>query len=116
MENAVEIQQPMAETTNYYNMAVKLLVERQMEPHAIKTKLIAEGASSYEAQKIVDEISNELKRAKQKAASKDIIYGSLWCVGGLVLTIANIGFIFWGAIVFGGIQLIKGIVNYATIK
>lgn len=44
-------------------------------------------------------------------AQKDMLYGALWCVGGLVLTMAHIGFIFWGAIVFGAIQFFRGIAN-----
>lgn len=47
-------------------------------------------------------------------AKKDMLYGALWCVGGLVATAANIGFIFWGAIIFGGFQFIKGVYNYST--
>ena len=38
-------------------------------------------------------------------------YGALWCVGGIVGTAALIGFIFWGAILFGGIQFFKGVAN-----
>ncbi|MBI1837619.1 MAG: hypothetical protein HYR91_10195 [Flavobacteriia bacterium] len=53
---------------------------------------------------------NEENYIKQKA-KKDVIFGSLWLVGGLVFTFAEIGYIFWGAIVFGGIQLFKGISN-----
>jgi hypothetical protein len=38
-----------------------------------------------------------------------MIFGALWCIGGTVLTISNTGYIFWGAIVFGGIQFFKGL-------
>ena len=48
---------------------------------------------------------------RKKQANKDMMYGALWCVGGLVATMADIGAIFWGAIVFGGIQFFKGLIN-----
>jgi hypothetical protein len=53
---------------------------------------------------------NEENNIRQKA-KRDVFFGSLWLAGGLILTFAEIGFIFWGAIVFGGIQLFKGISN-----
>lgn len=48
---------------------------------------------------------------RKKQANKDMLYGALWCVGGLVATMADIGFIFWGAIVFGAVQFFKGLIN-----
>ena len=53
--------------------------------------------------------ANELStEAINDAAKKDMLYGALWCVGGTVLTIAEIGYVFWGAIIFGGYQFLKG--------
>ena len=40
-----------------------------------------------------------------------MLHGGLWCIGGIALTVADIGFVFWGAILFGGIQFIKGLTN-----
>lgn len=55
-------------------------------------------------------------RAHRKAqlkeqGKKDILYGLMWFVGGAVLTAADTGFIFWGAIIFGGYQFISGLVR-----
>jgi hypothetical protein len=47
----------------------------------------------------------------QANAKKDMIYGALWLIAGLIGTFTNTGFIFWGAIVFGGIQFMKGLFN-----
>lgn len=49
--------------------------------------------------------------ARKKQANKDMLYGALWCVGGIVATASDIGAIFWGAILFGGIQFFKGLMN-----
>jgi len=69
-----------------------------------------------EALKIVNKIEKEIKKAKNTAANKDLIYGALWCIGGLVATSAEIGYIFWGAIVFGGYQFLKGLINLMNNK
>lgn len=55
---------------------------------------------------------DQMRAAFRERAKKDMLYGALWCIGGLVLTLAHIGFIFWGAILFGGIQFFRGLVNY----
>jgi|OM-RGC.v1.036971132 hypothetical protein len=37
-----------------------------------------------------------------------MIIGALFCVGGILGTLSDSGYIFWGAIVFGGFQFLKG--------
>jgi len=51
------------------------------------------------------------KNERRAKAKKGMLYGALWCIGGTVLTMAHIGFIFWGAIVFGAIQFFKRVAN-----
>ncbi|KAB1157952.1 hypothetical protein [Flavobacterium luteum] len=59
-----------------------------------------------------NEISKqELISAQKKQAENDMLYGALWCIGGIIATAAHIGFIFWGAILFGGIQFFRGLIN-----
>lgn len=65
--------------------------------------VVAQEESSYEEQ---------LRIATRDRAKKDMLYGALWCIGGTVLTLADIGFIFWGAIVFGAVQFFRGLSNY----
>jgi hypothetical protein len=55
------------------------------------------------------------KEEGKKDASDDMIYGLFWCIGGIALTMANIGYIFYGAILYGGIQFIKGAYNYISL-
>lgn len=53
-----------------------------------------------------------MQDAVREKAGKDMLYGALWFFGGLVATMADIGAIFWGAMVFGGIQFIGGLIKY----
>lgn len=57
------------------------------------------------------DINSMYDEARKKQANKDMLYGALWCVGGIVATASNVGAIFWGAIAFGGIQFFKGLIN-----
>ena len=53
----------------------------------------------------------EIESVDSSGANKDMIWGALWCVGGIVATVADIGYIFYGAIIFGAIQFFKGLAN-----
>lgn len=57
------------------------------------------------------DINSIYDEARKKQANKDMLYGALWCVGGIIATASNVGAIFWGAILFGGIQFVKGLIN-----
>lgn len=95
-----------------YNVAADLLVNQNKSSDEVKNALIEKGLSQDAAYTIVSNLEDEIRKAKKERASKDILFGALWCIGGIIATVANIGFIFWGAILFGGIQLVKGLVNY----
>jgi len=45
--------------------------------------------------------------------SKDILWGIVWLVGGLALTLSDTGYIFYGAIIYGAFKLIVGLVSLA---
>jgi hypothetical protein len=70
----------------------------------------------------VDIDAAQFKALKRKAAAKTMLYGALWFVGGSIVTIwsyaaANSGsggtyVVTWGAIIVGGIQIVKGFIQY----
>ncbi|HMG91473.1 MAG TPA: hypothetical protein VK589_15545 [Chryseolinea sp.] len=101
-----------AAVNEIYNYAANLLVNEKKSSKDVQTALVGKGLSESAALTIVYNLEVEIKNAKKEAGKKDMLYGALWCVGGAVATVANIGFIFWGAILFGGIQFIKGAVNF----
>jgi hypothetical protein len=99
-----------------YNYAANLLVNGNKSSAEVKNALMDKGLSEAAANTIVINLEDQIKKAKKERANKDMIYGALWCVGGTIATLAQIGFIFWGAILFGGIQFIKGAINASTTK
>jgi hypothetical protein len=94
-----------------YDYAANLLVHQKMNPEDVKTSLTGKGIDQESASVIVDNLTTQIHALKKKKANNDMLYGALWCIGGTVLTLADIGYIFWGAIVFGGYQFIRGLIN-----
>jgi hypothetical protein len=95
----------------YHNEAIRMIVKEEKLPSQVKRGLMQLGADEGVASEIANSAQDLVREAKIKKANKDVVFGSLWCVGGTVLTLADVGFIFWGAILFGGIQLINGLVS-----
>jgi hypothetical protein len=94
-----------------YNYAANLLVKENKSPSEVKKALMDEGIDEATSSIILENLENQIKNVKKDQANKDMLYGALWCVGGIVMTVADVGFIFWGAIVYGGYQFLKGVVN-----
>lgn len=88
--------------------AANLLVKEKKSATETKNALIAQGLDEESASVVVSNLEQQIKDAKKERANKDMLYGALWCIGGIVATVADFGYIFWGAIVFGAIQFIKG--------
>lgn len=104
-----------ATVNSLYNYAAQLLIVQKKESYEVKNALIEQGLSEENARTIVNNLESQIDDAHREKAKKDMLYGALWCIGGTVLTLANIGFIFWGAIIFGGIQFFSGLINYNKV-
>lgn len=108
MENTQKNQHQTAD--QIYGYTYNLLIKENKSSEEVKAKLVERGIDGESASAIVENLLVE-KAQKKEEANKDMLYGALWCIGGIVGTMANIGFIFWGAIIFGGIQFVKGLIN-----
>ena len=80
--------------------------------YQIREALLQRGLDNQNTNMVIEWLNQDVSSELKEKAKKDMLYGALWCVGGLVLTLAHIGFIFWGAILFGGIQFFKGVIAY----
>ncbi|MFC0515122.1 hypothetical protein ACFFGT_12965 [Mucilaginibacter angelicae] len=94
-----------------YQYATNLFIGGK-NTYEVKTALLERGLDEGNADYIVEQLDLQINEARKARAKKDMLYGALWCAGGLILTLAHIGFIFWGAIVFGGIQFFRGVIAY----
>ncbi len=98
-------------SSQFYNHAADLMLNQEKSAHEAKSSLISQGLSPENAAFVVENIEEQIQESKNERARKDMIYGALWFAGGTILTLSNIGFIFWGAILFGGIQFFRGLMN-----
>jgi hypothetical protein len=92
-------------------------------PSGIEKSLTDRGLDAGEATVVVQRLERANAEARKEAGRKNMLYGALWCFGGIGLTAvtyraaANSGggkMVFaWGAILFGGIQFIRGLIQSA---
>lgn len=94
-----------------YNKAAEMLLHKKMTETEVVNALMIDGIDEAQASNIVTSLQEQIAVAKKRRANKDMLYGALWCIGGTIATIADTGYIFWGAILFGGIQFFRGVMN-----
>ena len=66
----------------------------------------------------------QLPMMNKEVGKKNMLYGALWFIGGVVVTIGTYSaasgggsyLVAWGAILFGGIQFLQGLYQYATSR
>jgi hypothetical protein len=108
MEDAQKAKEVTIEEVNRYTANLFL---RGKSTEQVKEELRAHGLDEQTIETAINNAGDEVFEFKKAKANKDMLYGGLWCIGGVVLTIAHIGYIFWGAIVFGAFQFFRGVVN-----
>ena len=88
-------------------------------PGVIEQKLIDKGLDAETATTVVRNLQEAKAKAVKEAGQQNMLYGALWCVGGILVTavtyMAAAGggggtyVVAWGAILFGGIQFFRGL-------
>jgi curved DNA-binding protein CbpA len=80
-------------------------------------------ATAYDIENTIYQMRQMLKPYRDKARNAGIV-GSLWAIGGLLVTIISLAlaeesgvyYIMWGAIIFGAIQAIRGFMRMSQIN
>jgi hypothetical protein len=90
-------------------------------PAVIEKNLTERGLDAEAAAIVVSNLMQAKANALKQAGRKNMLYGALWCIGGIVVTAlsfqaaANAGggkyVLAWGAILFGGIQFFRGMIQ-----
>lgn len=84
----------------------------------IVQQLVERGLSTQDAAMVVRQTREARTEGRHAAGRKNMLIGALWCVGGLAVTFfsyqsASTGggsyVVTWGAVVFGGIQFVRGL-------
>jgi hypothetical protein len=116
----IELSVPSQEMEDYirhiYDYAVGLYLNNNMSWQQIKNTLIEQGIQEPEAEAAVSNLRLQVKAAKNNLANKELGYGALWAIGGIILTaITNGKFIFYGAVLWGGWLILKGLYHKIAI-
>ena len=100
-----------------YAFTADMLFNQKKSPQESKTVLIEKGLRPEDADVVITNLQNQYRQEKQEAGNKNMLYGALWCIGGLLVTFltycaASSGgtyVVAWGAVIFGAIQFVKGV-------
>jgi hypothetical protein len=107
MENIKHSEQDIID--QIYEYVATLIVKEHKKESEIFHLLVEQGLDAETAQTVICNVKVQLKKITNERAHKNMIFGALWCVGGIIATVADFGYIFWGAILFGLIQFFKGV-------
>jgi hypothetical protein len=72
-----------------YEYAANLLVKEKKSTTESKNALIAEGLDEKSAFVVVSKLEKQIKDIKKVVANKGMLYSALWCIGGIVVTVAD---------------------------
>jgi hypothetical protein len=87
----------------------------------IESQLVAQGLDPSSAATVVRNLSAARTNALRAAGKKNMLYGAVWCIGGILITALTYSaasqrggtyFITWGAIIFGAVQFFRGLGQY----
>jgi hypothetical protein len=87
-------------------------------PEQIQATLVEKGLPQEAAEAVVSNLGRAMSDAKSKAGKNNMLYGALWCIGGIVVTAVTYSsaseggghyVVAWGAIIFGAIQFFRGV-------
>lgn len=112
LDTSIEIKVASPEDIqNLVAFAIDLMKNQNLSRLSVVRRIIAMKYSESTAIQVVDLAEQALGKGENTKAVRDIVVGGIFLILGLVLTFANIGAIFYGAIIFGGIQCVRGIIN-----
>ena len=93
-----------------YEYAVNLYTNHNMSWGEVRQELINQGLNVEDATTVISNLKQQEHEAKIDASNKELGYGALWALVGIALTAITDGaVIFYGAVLWGGWLLLKGI-------
>lgn len=102
-----------------YGFTADMLYNQKKSIEETKAALIENGLRAEDADVVIANLQNQYKQEKREAGNKNMLYGALWCVGGLLVTILTYSaasdggtyVVAWGAVIFGAIQFVQGLIQ-----
>lgn len=99
-----------------YAFAVKQMKNGAL-PQQIQAMLVEGGLDQQSAATVVSNLARLRSEDIREVGKKNMLYGALWCIGGIVVTVVSYSaasgggtyIVAFGAIIFGAIQFFKGL-------
>jgi hypothetical protein len=108
-----------------YTFAAEQLLAR-VPRKEIKKKLVEQGVAPEAAETVVEELWQVRSTALREAGNKNVLFGALWCLGGIVFTVlsyqlfTSLGsgsfLVASGAILVGGLQFFRGMSQLSEVE
>ena len=92
-----------------HDTALQYLKTKEKTPEETIIWLNAQGVTEEKSKIVVDKLQQQILRHKKGDRLRTIIGGLSVCTFGILLTIFQTGYIWWGAIIFGGIMFFRGL-------
>ncbi len=109
----------LAKAAAVYNAADQ--IRQGVSPAQVQKSLTAHGVNAADAANLVGDLNRAKREANLVVARRNLVSGAICCIVGIVVTgftylaSSNAGggtvIIAWGAILFGGLQLTRGLVQ-----
>ncbi|ADB18859.1 hypothetical protein Psta_4211 [Pirellula staleyi DSM 6068] len=120
---AEPVAKPLSTPEEVYGFAGELLAAGADQTTIYQT-LLSRGVDSAQAGQVASEMMEAKLEAIRSQGWRDAIWGAVWCFGGLAVTafsyMAAQGggryVLAWGAVIFGGIQMMRGLYNVVTAR
>lgn len=103
--------------------AIHVFAADQLEkgtPHTdIQELLVERGLDHSLAARVIANLLDADRAAKHAVGRQNMMFGAIWCVGGIAVTLATrasatgggVYIVAWGAIIVGGIQFFRGVLQ-----
>lgn len=93
-----------------YQYTINKMANNGVSATQMKEDLTNQGLTADDAEIVVNKVSQMIKESKKENGKKDMLYGALWCIGGIVVTAITYSaasgggtyIVAWGAIFWGG--------------
>lgn len=114
------MEQEEQEVVNHiYNYTADLILQGTHKVIVI-ADLKEKGLSDADANLVYDNTMQMIRHEKRKHAKKGLLYGALWLIGGLVVTIVSYQLasnggtyvVTWGAMIYGLIKIVKSLTDF----
>ena len=110
------------EITSIYDKVTDFFIKEKRTVSEVKNILVNEGIDNANAQIIIDEISDKIKKLKMKRAKDNIIQGIVFIIVGIIFCVEaymkyeNLKYIGAVIIIWGAYKIIKGFISKSSLK